>query len=323
MPQDVRALWITAPLHAELARASLDAKPGHLVIETLFTGISRGTERLVFQGRVPESEHETMRAPFQEGNFSFPVKYGYSAVGRVSVGPRAGQVIFALSPHQTRFCCPPDAAVPLPDAVPPERAVLAANMETALNIMWDARVLPGDRVAVVGAGTVGALVGYLAARVPGTDVCLIDVDEGRADLAARFGCRFATSDRAVGGADADVVIHASASEAGLGTALALAGCEATVIEASWYGAGRTSVALGGVFHQRRLRLVASQVGRIPASHAARWTYRRRLETALRLLSDPVLDALISGECRFEDLPRDYAAILDAPGTLCHRVRYGG
>lgn len=324
MVQHSRALWITEAGRAEILSASCEDHPDHCVVETLFSGISRGTERLVFQGRVPRSEHETMRAPFQEGAFTFPVKYGYSSVGRVMSGAQAGQVVFCLYPHQERFACPLAAAVSVPHAVPPGRAVLAANMETALNIIWDAGVMPGDRVAVVGTGTVGALTGYLAARMPGTQVCLVDIDPARAGLAESLGCRFALPPHAQEtlGGEADVAIHSSATDAGLASALALAGCEAVVVEASWYGTGQTAIGLGGAFHQRRLRLVASQVGRIPANHAARWTYRRRLEAALGLLTDPALDALISGESRFEDLPRDYAAILDAPGTLCHRVRYG-
>lgn len=319
-----RALWIIEAGRAEIQSASCADLPGHYLIETLFSGISRGTERLVFRGRVPASEHQNMRAPFQEGAFTFPVKYGYSAVGRILSGAQAGQVVFSLYPHQERLSCPHADVVPVPTAVPPGRAVLAANMETALNILWDAGVLPGDRVAIVGAGAVGALVGYLAARIPGTEVCLVDTDLTRRELAETLGCCFATPENARDGleGEADVVIHASATDAGLARALVLAGCEAVVVEASWYGTGQTTIGLGGAFHQRRLRLVASQVGRIPASHAARWTHRRRLETALGLLTDPRLDALISGESRFEDLPRDYAAILDAPGTLCHRVRYG-
>lgn len=314
-----RALWITGLREAAIGPADVAPEAGDCVIRTLYTGISRGTERLVFEGRVPESEYLTMRAPLQEGAFPFPVKYGYSAVGRIETGPEAGQVVFVLHPHQTRFACPVAMAIPLPASLPPARAVLGANMETALNILWDARVQPGDLVAVVGAGTVGALAGYLVARIPGTQCCLVDVDPSRADLARALGCAFATPDQAP--TEADMVIHASASEAGLGTALALAGCEATVIEASWFGTRPTTVALGGAFHHRRLRLVASQVGRIPAHRAARWTHRRRLETALRLLQDPALDALISGESAFATAAQDYAAIIDAPGTLCHRLRY--
>lgn len=321
MKTEARALWITGPRKAELGPADVAPEPGDCLIRTLFSGISRGTERLVFEGRVPESEYLTMRAPLQEGSFPFPVKYGYSAVGRIEAGPGAGQIVFVLHPHQTRFACPEAMAVPVPATVPPARAVLGANMETALTILWDAQVQPGDRVVVVGAGTVGALAGYLAARVPGTETCLIDVDPTRAALAHALGCGFATPDRAP--QEADVVIHASATEAGLGTALSLAGCEATIIEASWYGTQLTTLSLGGAFHQRRLRLIASQVGRIPAHRAARWTHRRRLEMALHLLDDPRLDALISGESRFDAAARDYGDILYAQGTLCHRLRYEG
>lgn len=321
MMTEARALWITGPRQAELGPADVAPEPGDCLIRTLFSGISRGTERLVFEGRVTESEYLTMRAPLQEGSFPFPVKYGYSAVGRIEAGPGAGQIVFVLHPHQTRFACPEAMAVPVPATVPPARAVLGANMETALTILWDAQVQPGDRVVVVGAGTVGALAGYLAARVPGTDTCLVDVDPARAALAQTLGCGFATPDSAP--READVVIHASATEAGLGTALSLAGCEATIIEASWYGTQLTTLSLGGAFHQRRLRLIASQVGRIPAHRAARWTHRRRLETALRLLDDPRLDALISGESPFDEAARDYGDILYAQGTLCHRLRYEG
>jgi hypothetical protein len=319
--ETTRALWITGPEEAEIRATQLAPGPEDCVIETLFSGISRGTERLVFETRVPQAVHDTMRAPFQEGAFPYPVKYGYSAVGRVVSGPEAGQVVFALFPHQARLACPTDAALPVPRDVPAERAVLAANMETALNIIWDARVQPGDRVAVVGAGTVGALVGYLAARIPATDVCLVDVDPARVVLARSLGCDCAAPETAPG--EADIVIHASASDAGLATALSLAAREATVVEASWFGTGHTRAPLGGAFHQRRLRLVASQVGGIPADHAARWSYRRRLATALRLLADPALDVMISGESAFDDLARDYASILRAPDTLCHRVRYDG
>lgn len=315
-----RALWQVAPGIAELRPCRLDPAPGQAVVTTLFSGISRGTERLVLQGRVPQAEQDRMRAPMQEGEFPFPVKYGYCAVGRVTAGPMAGQAVFALHPHQDRFACDPATLVPLPEGVPPARAVLGANMETALTILWDAGAGPGDRVAVVGAGVVGALAAYLAARLPGAEVTLIDTNPARAALAAALGCGFALPDDA-GQGWADGVIHASANPAGLATAIAVAGPEATVVEASWYGAGTVPVPLGGAFHSQRLRIVGSQVGRIPPARAPRWTYRRRMDKALALLTDPALDALVSGETDFDALPDRYAAILDAPETLCHRVRY--
>jgi threonine dehydrogenase-like Zn-dependent dehydrogenase len=313
------ALWIAAAGRAEL-RAEPDPA-GEVVVETAFSGISRGTEALVFAGRVPPSERARMRAPLQAGDFPFPVKYGYAAVGRVAAGPRdlQGRDVFVLHPHQDRFAAPAALCVPLPEGTPPERAVLAANMETALNVVWDAAAAPCDRIAVIGAGVVGALAGWLCARLPGADVTLVDLNPARAALAEGLGCRFAAPDAAP--ADCDVVIHASASAAGLAAALAAAGPEATVVEASWHGDASPQVPLGAAFHSQRLRLVSSQVGRLPPSRAPRWTHRRRLEAALALLADPALEALISGETAFADLAARYAAILDDPATLCHRVRY--
>jgi threonine dehydrogenase-like Zn-dependent dehydrogenase len=310
------ALWCSAAGRAEIRDGDLGEG---VLVETLYSGISRGTERLVFEGRVPQSEFERMRCPAQEGGFPFPVKYGYCAVGRALEGALSGRTVFALHPHQRRFRLPEESLTPLPATLPPERAVLAANMETALNLLWDSGAAAGDRIAVIGAGLVGALTAYLAARLPGAAVTLVDVDGGRAALAQRLGCRFAAPGTAP--KDCDVVFHLSASSEGLATAIGAAGTEATVIEGSWHGSGETAVALGGAFHSRRLRLVSSQVGRLPARQAARWSFVRRRAKALELLCDPVLDVLISGESRFDELPERYGEILATPGTLCHRIRY--
>jgi threonine dehydrogenase-like Zn-dependent dehydrogenase len=316
-----RALWIQALGEAALREEDVAARPGQVVVETRFSGISRGTEALVWRGGVPKAERARMRAPLQAGSFPFPVKYGYAAVGRVAEGPPelVGRDVFVLHPHQDRFAAPAEMAVPLPRGVPPGRAVLAANMETALNVVWDAGALPADKIAVVGAGVVGALVGWLCSRLPAAEVTLVDVDRERAAVAAALGCGFALPEAAP--TDCDLVVHASATGAGLATALAAAGLEATVVEASWYGDRPPTVGLGGAFHSRRLRLVSSQVGLVPTGRRARWTNRRRLEAALGLLADPALDVLIDGETAFADLPARYGAILDRPGTLCHRVYY--
>lgn len=310
------ALWCVAPGRAEIRPADPGAG---VAIETLYSGISRGTERLVLQGRVPVSEHDRMRGPGMEGQFPFPVKYGYCNVGRVTEGRLAGRHIFALYPHQTWYRLPEDSLALLPEALPPERAVFAANMETALNVVWDSRAQIGDRIAVIGCGVVGALIGYLLAQLPGADVTLIDRNPDRGALADQLGVAFASPDCAP--QDCDLVVHASASEAGLALALSIAGENATVLEASWHGEGDVSVPLGGAFHSRRLRLISSQVGQIPAERAARWTYARRMAKALDLLCDARLDALISGETAFTHLPDLYPKILSAPETLCHRIRY--
>ena len=322
------ALWYAKAGVVDLRPARAEAGPGQALVRMLWSGLSRGTERLVFTGRVPASEHERMRAPLQEGSFPFPVKYGYCAVGLVEAAEEApeavGRRVFCLHPHQTRFAAPLAMLTPLPDALPPRRAVLAANMETALNALWDSGAGPGDRIVVVGAGLVGLLVAYLAAGLPGADVTVVDLDASRQPIAESFGARFATPGEFGSPGDADVVFHASAAAAGLGVALGAAALEARVVELSWYGDGDVPAPLGGAFHSRRLTLVSSQVGQVAPSRRPRWSYGRRLAKALELLADARLEALITEDVAFADLPQALPRLL-APGAsgLATVVGYGG
>ena len=318
-----RAFWVTGPGCGEIRGEEL-ATPseGDVVVQTLYSGISRGTEALVFGGHVPRSEWSRMRAPFQAGDFPAPVKYGYASVGRVVSGPDelTGRTVFVLHPHQTRFIVPAAAAHVLPDGIPPARAVLAANLETALNGVWDARPHVGDRISVVGAGAVGCLVAWLASKIAGCDVELVDINARRATVAGALGVRFAEPAAAAG--EADLVIHASGAPAGLDLALRLSAVEATIIELSWFGDQTVPLSLGGAFHARRLTLRSSQVGRVAPSQRPRWDARRRMQLALTLLGDPVLDALFTGESEFETLPDVMADLARSPGdALCHRIRY--
>jgi threonine dehydrogenase-like Zn-dependent dehydrogenase len=307
-------LWYVGHRECALNDEIVAPAPGEALVRMLYSGVSRGTERLIFEGRVPESEHERMRGPGMAGAFPFPVKYGYCAVGQVEAGPAdwLGRRVFALHPHQAHFAAAPASLTVLPEGLPPRRAVLAANMETALNALWDSGAGPGDRIAVVGAGVVGLLVASLAAGLPGAEVTLVDIDASRAPLAAALGCRFSGDGAACG--ECDIVFHTSASAAGLNAAIRLAGFEATIIELSWHGAGETPVALGGAFHSRRLKLISSQVGHVSDSRRARWTYARRMGKALDLLAaDARLDALITDEIPFADAPARLPALF-APGA---------
>jgi NADPH:quinone reductase-like Zn-dependent oxidoreductase len=324
-----RAFWITAAGEGKLLNTFLDAPPNvraaavgaEVTVQSLYSGVSRGTESLVFHGRVPASEHQSMRAPFQQGDFPWPVKYGYANVGRVVSGPEglAGKTVFCLYPHQQRYKVPASAVTPLPPGLPASRAILAANMETAVNGLWDAMPCIGDRIAVVGLGVVGLLVAWLASRIPGAQVVALDTNPGREAVARKLGLNFASQSSAD---DFDLVIHASGESAGLATALGLAGPEATVVEMSWYGDQPVNAPLGAAFHPRRLTLKSSQVGGINPLRQPRWNYRRRLILALDLLQDPVLDALISAETPFEQMPQTMARILALGNdTLCHRIRY--
>jgi 2-desacetyl-2-hydroxyethyl bacteriochlorophyllide A dehydrogenase len=319
-----QACWLTEPGRAEWRTQVLpEPGPNDVLVRTLHSGISRGTEALVFRGQVPASEFERMRAPFQEGDFPAPVKYGYNSVGLVEQGPAhlLGRTVFCLYPHQTCYVVPASAVCPLPDGLPPTRAVLAANLETAINALWDAAPRVGDRIAVVGGGTVGMLVAWLAARLPGCEVQLVDTQAARRAIAEQLRVGFALPDAAR--READLVVHASGQSAGLATALELAAFEATVLELSWYGEHEVSVPLGGAFHARRLVLKSSQVGQVAPAQRARWSHRRRFELALSLLRDPALDALITDTAPFTDLPQVLARLSasKSDGTLCHRIDY--
>lgn len=316
MTGEARAFWLRSPGVGEIRTVPLPAVgPGDVLVRTLFSGISRGTETLVFQGLVPPDQYATMRAPYQEGDFPAPVKYGYLNVGVVP----SGQVVFCLYPHQTAYVVPRDAVVPVPSGVPPERAVLAGTVETAVNALWDARPRLGDRLTVVGAGMVGCCVALLAARIPGVDVQLVDADPGRSSVAAALGVSFALP--ATASAGRDLVVHASATAAGLQTSLGLLAAEGTVIELSWYGDRPVDLSLGGAFHSGRLTIRSSQVGTVARPDR---TFPQRLALALDLLREPAFDALITGESPFEELPSVLAAL--AAGTLpalCHRINYQG
>src|SRR4051794_35677465 len=324
MQVDAHAFWLREPGCGEIRPVTLP-EPGRddVVVRTLRSGVSRGTETLVFRGGVPPAQYAAMRAPFQEGDFPGPVKYGYLNVGAVEHGPPElrGRTVFCLYPHQTAYVVPAGAVTVVPDDVPPARAVLAGTVETAVNALWDAAPLVGDRVAVVGAGMVGCCVARLLARFPGVEVTLVDVDPQRAAVAAALGVGFAAPDDAAG--DRDLVVHSSATGEGLQRSLDLLGGEGTVLDLSWYGDRDVRLALGGAFHSRRLAIRASQVGTVSPARSGRRTTADRLTLALELLRDPAFDALVTGESPFSELPDVMARLAEGSlPALCHTITYG-
>jgi threonine dehydrogenase-like Zn-dependent dehydrogenase len=325
MQVDAHAFWLRAPGSGEIRPVTLpEPGPNDVMVRTLRSGISRGTETLVFRGRVPSGQYAAMRAPFQEGDFPGPVKYGYLNVGAVENGPPelCGRTVFCLYPHQTAYVVPACAVGVVPEGVPPARAVLAGTVETAVNALWDAAPLLGDRVTVVGAGMVGCCVARLLSGFPALKVTLVDVDAGRADVAAALGVDFALPADAADGRD--LVVHASATSAGLQRSLDLLAPEGTVIDLSWYGDSDVQLSLGGAFHSGRLAIRASQVGTLAPSRSGRRTTADRLALALDLLRDPAFDVLVTGQSRFGELP-DVMARLAAGSlpALCHTIAYDG
>ncbi|SER95226.1 Threonine dehydrogenase [Pedococcus cremeus] len=326
MSRAARAFWMVGPSSGEMRSVELPPTgPGEVLVRTLHTAVSRGTETLVFQGRVPTSQYAVMRAPFQDGDFPWPVKYGYLNVGTVEEGPRhlLGRTVFSLYPHQSAFVVPVEAVAVVPDDVPAERAVLAGTVETAVNAMWEAAPLVGDRVAVVGAGMVGCCVARLMGRIPGAQVTLVDVDPGRATVASALGVGFADAAEVgdlVG--SCDLVVHTSATSAGLQLSLDLLATEGSVIELSWYGTNEVRLALGGTFHSGRLAIRASQVGEVAPARRSRRSHADRLRIALDLLRDPAFDALLTGRSDFEELPAVMEQLADGRlPAICHTIAY--
>ena len=321
---DAHAFWLREPGMGEIRPAPLhEPGPGDVLVRTLRSGVSRGTEMLVFRGGVPASQYAAMRAPFQEGDFPGPVKYGYLSVGVVEQGPLElrGRTVFCLYPHQTAYVVPAQAVVVVPDDVPPSRAVLAGTVETAVNALWDAAPLLGDRITVVGAGMVGCCVARLLTQIPGVQVTLVDIDAARADVAAALGVDFSLPADAADGRD--LVVHTSATSAGLQHSLDLLAPEGTVIDLSWYGDAEVRLSLGGAFHSGRLGIRASQVGTVSAARRGRRTAADRLALALDLLRDPAFDALITGVSRFDELPDVMARLAGGSlPALCHTLSYG-
>lgn len=323
MTPQARAYWVREPGRGEIRPASVpEPGPGEVLVRTVRTGISRGTEALVLRGGVPPDQREVMRAPHQEGDLPGPVKYGYLNVGVVEAGPAelVGRTVFCLYPHQTAYVVPVEAVVVVPDGVPAARAVLAGTVETAVNALWDAAPLVGDRVAVVGAGMVGLCVARLLAGIPGVEVTVVDVDPGRAAVAAALGAGFALPDDAP--RHCDLAVHASATSAGLQLALDALAPEGTVVDLSWYGDTEVTLRLGGAFHSSRLAVRASQVGTVSPAQRGRRTHTDRLALALRLLRDPAFDVLLTGSSPFEQLPDVMARLADGTlPALCHTITY--
>jgi threonine dehydrogenase-like Zn-dependent dehydrogenase len=323
MTVQARAYWLREPGVGEIRPVTVpDPGPGEVLVRTLRSGVSRGTEALVFRGGVPADQRARMRAPFQEGELPGPVKYGYLSVGVVEAGPPSlvGRTVFCLYPHQSAYVVPVGSVTVVPDDVPPERAVLAGTVETAVNALWDAAPLVGDRVAVVGAGMVGLCTARLLAGIPGLEVTVVDVDPARASVAHALGASFALPADAPSGCD--LAVHASATSAGLQLCLEVLAAEGTVLDLSWYGDSEVTLRLGGSFHSGRLAVRASQVGTVSPARRSRRTPADRLRLALALLRDPAFDALLTGSSPLDDLPDVMARLADGTlPALCHTVTY--
>lgn len=307
-----------------------DFKEKNVLIETLYSGISRGTESLVYHGKVPISEANRMRCPHQTGDFTYPVSYGYACVGKVIETQsdvsqiKKDDIVFVLHPHQDIFCVPEEACNLVPATLTPSRAVLSANMETALNAVWDAEISGTSNHMVIGAGVVGLLTAFVLKSLSGHSPILIDINTAKKPIAEKLGLAFHTPDEIAQKnlAEMERLFNTSASEKGLQLAIEQSGFEAKILEMSWYGDKAVNLRLGGEFHSKRLQIISSQVGHIAPAKRETHGYSDRMQEAMKLLSDDKLDALLEPEIMFEALPDHLHDIFNKNSSaLCQLVKY--
>lgn len=322
--QQPTALWHLSETHSEIRQIpSVLFLEGYCEIKALYSLISTGTERLVASGKVPEELHASMQVPYMEGSFSLPVKYGYSLVGEVVDGPEnlKRKIVHLLHPHQDYCVVLAEDVFVIPREIPSQRAILASNLETALNALWDSGVSAGDKVMVAGFGIIGSLVVRLLTLMPAVQVMVIDTDPNRKKLAETMG--FSTAHAEELDADFDLAFHCSGHETGLQTCIDKAGPEGKVIEMSWYGNKPVTLNLGGTFHSQRKSIISSQVSSLPASKQARWNFYRRKQVVFELLKNPAFDQHIAATIAFQELPALFEKIRKGQtDALSYGVSYG-
>jgi 2-desacetyl-2-hydroxyethyl bacteriochlorophyllide A dehydrogenase len=313
------AVWFPRARSVELRTEELsEPGPDEVRVRAALSAISHGTEMLVYRGEVDADL--ALDLPTLVGGYGFPLKYGYASVGHaIAVGPdvrgvREGDLVFALHPHQDEYVVPQSLVRPLPRGIAPEQGVFLANIETAINVVLDAKPRLGEVVAVFGQGVVGLLVTQLLRR-SGTRVVAVEPSPLRRSFAERCGAEaaIAPGDRALvreftSGRGADIAIEASGSPSALQEAIDCVAPEGTVVVCSWYGDKPVPLVLGGNFHRGRVRVISSQVGRIDPSLAPRWDRERRMELATELLGDLVLADLITHRIPFARAAEAYALL---------------
>ncbi|WP_138497947.1 zinc-dependent alcohol dehydrogenase [Nostoc sp. PA-18-2419] len=298
------AYWLVSPSVGEIRETSVTALPKEpLFLETLYSGISPGTERLVGLAKVPEECWETMRCWYMEGSFALPLKYGYSLVGQADEASNQGKRFFVMHPHQSRVVVESSDALELPDWLPSKRATLIPNTETALNAVWDAEVSQDARILIVGGGIVGILISFVLSKEYGIGADFLEQDKQRIQYLEQLpwlqNSRLATDFKED---NYNIVFHTSASACGLQSAIDALTFEGRCIELSWYGTQSVSLQLGGSFHYQRKQIIASQVSAIAKPMRNLIDYRQRKERVLQLLGDAAVDILLEPVIAFKDLP---------------------
>jgi 2-desacetyl-2-hydroxyethyl bacteriochlorophyllide A dehydrogenase len=294
---ECKKVYFTAPGQVEVRRSSLPPlTQGQVLVETICSAISSGTEMLLYRGQFPKDlsdTHDTLSS-----SLGYPMPYGYACVGRVTKISKdmrhrwLGRLVFAFHPHASRFITSIDELLPLPEGMTPETACFLPNMETAVNLVQDAAPLLGERALVFGQGIVGLLTTALLAEFPLASLVTCDCYPLRREASLSLGVTAAldpnASDfrehaRKLLGSGADLSLELSGAPAALDEAIVLIGFGGRVVIGSWYGEKRASLDLGGAFHRSRIKLIASQVSTIAPELRGRWEKARRFEIAWEAL----------------------------------------
>jgi len=303
----VRSLWHLSDSQSVIKEnTAQNPSPSFLKIQSHFSLISTGTERLVACGEVPGSVHDDMKVPYMEGAFPFPIKYGYSLVGKVITEGHSmtGKLVHAMHPHQD-FCLINESDLfEIHSNIPAQRATLASNLETALTAVWDAQVNIGDRVLIVGFGLIGSLIARLLSFIPAIYFQIIEIDKERIQHAEKLG--FPVSAILRKHSKFDIAFHTSATAEGLQTCIDGVGLEGKIIELSWYGKKPVKINMGGSFHSQRKQIISSQVGKLPSKYNARWDMKRRKKVVFELLENALFDQQITHFIKFVDTPTFFA-----------------
>ena len=290
-----------------------------VLVKTIYSGISKGTEKLISSKMVSKNQFELMQAPFQKGNFNLPIKYGYINVGKIINGPKnlINKNIFSLYPHQTIYEIPIKNINLLPkDNL--KKYVLVANMETAINIFWDCSANKNDKILIFGLGTVGLLTAFFFKLKNYKKIYVYDSNINKKKYCNLLRLNFINLKQAK---DFNIIINTTSNYKVLEKSMSILVNEGKIVEASWYGSKKGYLSLGDYFHSRRLKLISSQVSKIPNHMKNKYDYKKRLKLAINSLKHKKLEKLITSESNFFNLERDYFKILNNKNTIMHLVKY--
>ena len=316
-----QSLWLIKKNKPKILSKDIYYKKNNktVLVKTLYSGISKGTENLVARGKIHKSQFKIMRCPFQDGNFSFPIKYGYINIGEIIDGPISltGKKIFTLFPHQTVFEIS-TKNINLIKNKNAKKYLLTANMETAVNIFWDSQAKKNDRILIVGLGSVGLLTAYFFKLKGYKNLYVSDVNLSKKSIAKKLNLNFIHYNKIN---NLDCIINTTSNYDVLNNSFTKLNLDGKIIEASWYGEKVGKLNLGNEFHSKRLRIISSQVSNIPLHMQKKHNYRSRLKIAINALNDDKLLLLINSVSKFENLEKNYISILKDKNIIIHAIKY--